>query len=357
MTWHNITKKYKVGIRVRFYIYSKISELLLKLAGNATVRGTITSDGEYVGSVYNFINLACNKRGRFAYKVWERLISENSVYKDELYKLFTVEYVKGLSGQIDDLSHTKKTRRRQTPVMTLRGLQRLMMILGGQVAAEFRAIVEGVFTRYMAGDRSMLEEIHANAVSDAPIHQAYRQALAQEPVVDAAGEKRKLERQDALFELEIQERKLALEERKSRMPAELQAKNMQNVQMFAGLMTSLNPEWKSDARLRLQLEDSMKNAYFTPGQARITNGEAHVPLTRSIDVSTVAQDLGMRLKDGDKLAIGKLWKKLYTEKYGEAPSLHDRFVNGAVRKVCSYTERDRPMGESVIREYFSTHPR
>ena len=111
-----------------FDIDSKMSELLLKLAANATVRGTITSDGEHVGSVYNFINLACNKRGRFAYKVWERLISDNSVYKDELYKLFTVEYVKGLSVHIGDLSHTKKTKLRQTPVMTLRGLQRLLLI-------------------------------------------------------------------------------------------------------------------------------------------------------------------------------------------------------------------------------------
>jgi len=99
--------------------------------------GTITSDGEYVGSVYNFINLACNKRGKYAYKKWERLTSENSEYKDELKKLVTLEYVKGLSGQIDDLSglsgqiddlsHTKETRRRETNVMTLRGLQRLMM--------------------------------------------------------------------------------------------------------------------------------------------------------------------------------------------------------------------------------------
>ncbi len=58
-------------------------------------------------------------------------------YKDELKKLVTLEYVKGLSGQIDDLSglsgqiddlsHTKETRRRETHVMTLRGLQRLMM--------------------------------------------------------------------------------------------------------------------------------------------------------------------------------------------------------------------------------------
>ena len=176
-------------------------------------------------------------------------------------------------------------------------------------------------------------------------------------MLDAAGEKRKLERQDALLELEIQERKQALEERKSRMGVDLQEKNMQNVPMFAGLMTALTPDWKKDTRLCLQLEDSMKNAYFTPGQARITNGEAQVPLTRSIDVSTVALDLGMRLKDGEAMAIGIMWKKRYAEKYGEAPSKHDQAFGGAVRKVCSYTERDRSMGESVIREYVSKHPR
>ena len=143
----------------------------------------------------------------------------------------------------------------------------------------------------------------------------------------------------------------------TRRPVELQAKNMQNVQMFAGLMTSLNPDWKKDARLCLQLEDSMKNAYFTQGQALITNGEAHVPLTRSIDVSTVAQDLGVRLKDGEAMAIGRIVKKKYIEKYGEEPSLHDQFVRGAVRKVCSYTERDRPIVQSAILEYVSKNPR
>ena len=98
--------------------------------------------------------------------------------------------------------------------------------MGGKVAAEFRQIVEGVFTRYMAGDRTMIQDINSNALSDAPIHQAYRQALAQEPVVDAAGEKRKLERQDALFEREIQERKLALEERKSHMGVEVDERKL-----------------------------------------------------------------------------------------------------------------------------------
>ena len=57
-------------------------------------------------------------------------------------------------------------------------------------------------------------------------HQLYRQALAQEPVVDAAGTKRELEREDALFEPEIQERKLALEERKSHMGVEVDERKL-----------------------------------------------------------------------------------------------------------------------------------
>ena len=173
----------------------------------------------------------------------------------------------------DSLSSTVKTRRRVTPVMTLRQLQRLVLKLDNKVASDFRVLVEGIFTRYMAGDLTILEQIRANAASTAPIHQAYRQALTQEPVVDTLGAKHQLEREDALFELEIQERnlaiherKLALEERKSRMGVELQEKNLQVVQTFSGLMTALNPEWKKDARLCMQIEDSMKTAMFSPQQ-------------------------------------------------------------------------------------------
>jgi len=336
-----------------------MSDLVLRIAGDATVRGTITSDGEQVFSVYDFINLVCQKNGTYAHNAWARLKDADSNLKEgDGFKMEILHY------HADSLSSTVQTRRRVTPVMTLRQLQRLLLKLENKVASDFRLIVEGVFTRYMAGDRSMLEEIQANAVSTAPIHQAYRQALAQEPVVDSAGTKRQLELEIEERLLALDERKLALEQgkvalelAKSRMGVDLQEKSMQNVQTFAGLMTSLNPEWKSDARLRLQLEDSVKNAFFTPTQPLITNGAAQVPLTRSIDVSTVAQDLGMRLKDGEAMAIGIMWKKRYTETYGEAPSKHDQAFGGVVRKVCSYTERDRPMGESVIREYFSTHPR
>ena len=175
-----------------------MSELALRLAGDATVRGTITFDGEQAFSVHDFMDLSCpNNCDSWTKMTWKRLIAEDSEFKDEIK--FTMEYLK---SQEVTLNTNKKRRFRKTPVMTLQGLQHLLVILGGKVATEFRQIVLGVFTRYMAGDRSMLEEIRANAVSDAPIHQAYRQALAQEPVVDTAGTKRQLEREDALFEFD-----------------------------------------------------------------------------------------------------------------------------------------------------------
>ena len=128
-----------------FYTDSKMSELLLKLAGNATVRATITAAGEHVASVYDFMNLACPGMSEsWAPVTWRGFIASDSKFKDEIE--FTMVNLRFLS-----VRNGRTTRNRKTPVMTLRGLQRLLMILGGRVAAEFRQIVLGVFTRYMAG--------------------------------------------------------------------------------------------------------------------------------------------------------------------------------------------------------------
>ena len=185
-----------------------MSVLLLKLAGDVTVRGTITSDGAQVFSVYDFINLVCQKNGTYAHNAWARLKDADSNLKEgDGFKMEILHY------HADSLSSTVKTRRRVTPVMTLRQLQRLLLKLENKVASDFRLIVEGVFTRYMAGDRSMLQEVEANAASDAPIHQAYRQALAQEPVTDATNARRLLDHDEALLNLELHERQMALHER------------------------------------------------------------------------------------------------------------------------------------------------
>jgi hypothetical protein len=218
-----------------------MSELELKLTENATVRATINANGENLVSVYDVLDLACpNKCDSWTKMTWKRLIAEDSEFKNEIK--FTMEYlkyqdvtykeIKSLNEQGVTLNNAKKRRFRKTPVMTLPEIQRLLMILGGRVAAEFRQIVLSVFNRYMAGDRSMITEIHSNAASSAPIHQAYRQALAQEPV-NTTTTKRMLDHDEAIFNMELHERQMALQERifelherSARLPLELYERSL-----------------------------------------------------------------------------------------------------------------------------------
>ena len=207
-----------------------MSELQLRLTGDATVRAKITSDTQQVFSVFDVMNLVYPTMSESWKNMKWKTLTEKSEFKDELQ--FTNEYLKYQDEDVTS-NNTKKRRLRKTPVMTIQGLQRLLVILGGKHAAEFRTIVLGVFTRYISGDRTMLEEIRENAASSAPIHQAYRQALAQEPVVDAAGIKRMLDHDEAIFNLELHERQMALHERSfelhersSRLPLELYERSL-----------------------------------------------------------------------------------------------------------------------------------
>lgn len=127
-------------------------------------------------SVYDFINIVYDKdiKDGFSVTKFTRLIEKGAEHKEELESLRVMLKFSG-RGQ------------RNTPCMTMRGLQRLLMILGGKVAAKYREIVEGVFTRHQAGDRSMIAEILANAASNAPVNQAFRTALNAEPVSQKSG--------------------------------------------------------------------------------------------------------------------------------------------------------------------------
>ena len=57
-----------------------------------------------------------------------------------------------------------------------------------KAAAEYRKTVESVFTmftmftRYLAGDASVVQEIHDNAASSAPVNAFARRGLKHEPV-------------------------------------------------------------------------------------------------------------------------------------------------------------------------------
>jgi hypothetical protein len=77
-----------------------MSELLLRLAGNATIRATILSHGEHAFSVYDFMDLACPTQSDSWKKMkWKSLIAENSEFKDEIK--FTMEYLKSQEVTLD----------------------------------------------------------------------------------------------------------------------------------------------------------------------------------------------------------------------------------------------------------------
>ena len=105
------------GIRRQIPHHIKMSDLVLRLAGDATVRGSSTRDGLQVFSAYDFINLVCQKSGNYSKQVWMRLISEDSIFKKEIE--FTMEFSEYHYG-----IH-RNTRVRQNPMMTLRALHPL----------------------------------------------------------------------------------------------------------------------------------------------------------------------------------------------------------------------------------------
>ena len=303
-----------------------MTSLVLRLTSDASLRGIIQGDGTHLFSVYDFITIACQKKddGAYARKTYSNLVKDSCEFKKEVVKSVLYCQFPG-------------ARQRETPAMTIRGLQRLLMILGGKVAANFRTEVEGTFTRVMAGDTSLIQEIRDNAVSTSPVHQVFRQALVEEPISDEdevgrKRQKRMEEREDALFAIEMKER------------------NMRCIKEFSSIMTDLNPSWKEDARLRLQVEDSLKTTVLSKANLQIENGVVARDLMQSISVSQVAQEMGVQLNHSDSIAIGKKVAKAYKEQYGEKPSKHRQWVDGAEREVNSYTEKDRGILEAAIKE-------
>ena len=190
------------------------------------------------------------------------------------------------------------------------------MFLPGETAKMYRSGMAKILHRYFAGDKSMLEEIEANAASDSPVAQMARASLPED-------RKRKMEFEDT----------------------QLHALKIKNIDAFVTVMERINPLWRDDTRLRLKTEDWVKNVAF--GTSAITNGSAD----ESISVSQVAHEMGHNnLAHGQLVQIGRLIARKYRAKHSTEPPVHRQWVDGAERWVKSYTERDRQLIEDAIAE-------
>jgi hypothetical protein len=175
-----------------------MSALLFKLGGEK-VHGTSTPDG-MVFSVYDFINVVCQKDGTYAIQVWTFVNKGQFKYSHSA----TVAHLRGLP---------KKTRK-PTPVMTMDALAILMEALGKRVSRhyDFHRIFNDIFTIYKSGNMSMIEEVRKNPLFAAPASKA--PAPEPVPVPEAAGAKRMRDHDEVLFDLELEERQMTLQERR-----------------------------------------------------------------------------------------------------------------------------------------------
>ena len=279
-----------------------------EIVPGATVRFCVKDGVQYL-SIRDMIMCVCGKDQHDAARTWREMNPERVSEVGQ----FLSQYQFPGKGQSEQ------------PVISFVGALKLVMFLPGEAAKRHRSAMADILRRYFAGDASLIDEIEANQASDSPIAQMARASLAAEPALeDAVDRKRKREREDQ----------------------ELLQLKVSNVSLFANTMALINPNWRDDARLRLQTEDWLKNAALNIGIGAITNGDGSQE--RPISVTEVAQEMGHRLSHGQQIAVGRAVAVKYNERYNEEPSWHYQWVQGQQRKVKSYTARDRDLIEQAI---------
>jgi hypothetical protein len=232
------------------------------------------------------------------------------------------------------------------PVITFKGVLRLIMLVSGEKAAMYRATMAKILQRYYAGDDTLAEEIQANAQSTAPIAQMARASLVSDevPVLNEVTlpHKRRLE------ELEIAKLEVELESKRFEAESSRRYSNHEYVVKCASSYKELCTDTSMDERARLVFKDLFLNmAMLQGGPSMITNGD---PLpSKPISLSLVAGEMGLKLPTNELISLGVELKKRYLATHGKAPSKHDQLCDGRVTKVNSYSESDRPLVEEVLR--------
>ena len=312
---------------VELKLYTKM--ILKLLVGDENViRGmpTIDGDGLQRFSVLDFLTITYlydeqveierdeeNDKRKKAYanarKCFSRLISEESEHRDEV--LSKVVYMKFPgAGQ------------KETPTMTLAGLQRMLLLVGGTFGKKARELLSDTFRRVMAGDLSIIEEVEANTASNSPIQQAYRASLAEEPAIGIPAEgvsEAALINQDHKRKLEELEMK--------KLGVDIEMQEIENHAKLVREYKSLCPNGELDQAARKRFMTSISNLANKQAFRRLAVAEKQ---NVRITVEQVVSELGLLL-DSSQLSSAKIWAS--EAKYGERQIRHEH--------VCTYTTKDR----------------
>jgi hypothetical protein len=260
-------------------------------------------------------------------------------------------------------------------VIEIEGAIKLMMWLPGDIAKQNRAKFTSILKRYLAGDRSLIKEIKANAASDAPIHKFTRASMAASDQSSGSDVEddvciRKRKRMMMLDDIEIEERRSIIQMRIAEAKkctaealkceaeakicgaeakkCEIEAHNM-NIEGYVNMC----PNKVIDDKARIMFKDAFMNiSANNANQKAITNGEVN-STTTFLTISNEAVKLGLIFSSGELISIGREIVKRYKEKYSTdaKPTKHEQSVGGGVRPVCTYDERDKDIIHAVLHEF------
>ena len=161
--------------------------------------------------------------------------------------------------------------------------------------------------------------------------------------------------------IELVERQMTLEQRQIEqqmtLPLTVQKQKLELACSWVACMQQINPDWRADARLQLQAQDRLCNAFLIEPRLAIagpTQGAAAPRLeSASLTIKEVADSLRAefrgRADDGALLRAGRTAAQMYAERHDMPPGKHAEMHNGRVMQVNSYTEGDRGLLEEAVR--------
>jgi len=193
---HSHPKDYVFSRVVLIKIFKNLAEALDKakaskdkhimefdeLVPGARVRYTIIDGKQYL-SVRDLIGVVCQKNQNRSAEVWRNLVNEDKTELSEVTEKVVHFKFPGRGQQIQ-------------PLITFDGALTLMNWLPGENAKKWRGKTIQILKRYFAGDPSLLDDIRANAASNAPLNQAARASLqadaADETSIEPLNKKQKM---------------------------------------------------------------------------------------------------------------------------------------------------------------------
>lgn len=219
---------------------------------------------------------------------------------------------------------------RFTPVAHLKDLIEIAWLCPGKHATEFRRTGAATLCRALGGDLSLVDEIEAR-------HADVGGTAEQEALLAGTGVSQAEANGQAIVPAE-QERRFMLEN--DMLEARVREAALANYERL--LEYSRTHE---DERDRLFFVDASRNYIRSRFSGRLLEDAPNEPIT----ISEVAKGMGVSLRRGDEVKVGRAAAALFRAERGDDPPKHSQFVDGAVRRINSYFEKDRHILQDAVR--------